>query len=82
MRGDGGEAGGHILFAGTPEELAQSGTSTGTYLAEELARITYSDDEDDEVDLDSLSSDEEEVEEEADEEMDEELNEVPEKTTK
>ena len=68
---DGGEAGGHILFSGTPEDLAQSGTSTGVYLAEELARVIYSEDEEDEVDLDSLSSDEEEVEDEPEEEPEE-----------
>ena len=37
---EGGRAGGHITFAGTPEQLAgQSGNHTGRYLAEELAAM-------------------------------------------
>jgi len=35
---DGGDAGGRILFAGTPEALAASDTYTGAYLKGELAR--------------------------------------------
>mgnify|MGYP002630525339 FL=1 len=56
---DGGEDGGHILFSGTPEELAVSGTSTGDYLAEELARVLHveSVEEEEVVDLDAMASD-------------------------
>ncbi len=35
---DGGEAGGHLLFAGTPEALAEAATPTAAFVAEELAR--------------------------------------------
>ncbi len=35
---DGGEAGGHIVFAGTPEALASSDTATGIHLRRELER--------------------------------------------
>ena len=61
---DGGEGGGRILFAGTPEQLAASDTATGRYLAEELARFTADDDDDAELDLEALVSDEEDEEEE------------------
>jgi len=35
---DGGEGGGRILFAGTPEALAEQDTPTARFMAEELAR--------------------------------------------
>ncbi|MCH8124184.1 MAG: excinuclease ABC subunit UvrA [Bacteroidetes bacterium] len=60
---DGGEAGGHILFAGTPEEIAKSDTYTGQYMAEELARdVPESDDDSEneiELDLDEMTTDDE-----------------------
>jgi excinuclease ABC subunit A len=64
----GGEGGGRILFAGTPEALAAQSTATGRFLKMELARSIYADDE--AVDLDALVSsepDETEEEEEAEE---------------
>ena len=66
----GGAGGGHILFAGTPEELAQQNTPTARYLKEELERGVYSDedvidlsDSDDEEDYEDEPVDEEEPEE-------------------
>ncbi len=57
---DGGEGGGHILFSGTPEELAKADTSTGFYLAEELKRVAEEDDDEEELDLDALLSNDDE----------------------
>lgn len=81
---DGGEAGGHILFAGTPEDIAVSDTYTGQYMAEELARdVPESDDDSEneiELDLDEMTTDDEpEPEEiilEEDDDEDEEGGEV------
>ncbi|GIV58002.1 MAG: ABC-ATPase UvrA [Rhodothermaceae bacterium] len=59
---EGGDAGGRILFAGTPEALAATDTHTGRHLREELARdarLTDDEDEDD-VDLDALAGDDDE----------------------
>jgi excinuclease ABC subunit A len=65
---EGGEAGGHILFAGTPEELAQQDTPTGCFLRKELSRaaaLAHGADEEF-IDLDVLVVDEvEPFEEEA-----------------
>ena len=56
---DGGDAGGRIQAAGTPEEVAETDTHTGRYLREELAR-SIPESEMTEVDLDALLSDEDE----------------------
>jgi excinuclease ABC subunit A len=69
---DGGEAGGRVLFSGTPEALAEQDTATGPYLKEELERTARfaADEEDESLDLDALTGDhddEEEVEEEDEE---------------
>lgn len=60
---EGGEAGGHILFAGTPEALAQQDTPTGRFLRKELARTaTFANGAEEElIDLDLLATDEEEA---------------------
>ena len=71
---DGGEGGGRILFCGTPEELAQSGTATGRYLAEEFQRVAEEEEEDEEVDLDTMVSDDDDDEGEEVVEEDEEEN--------
>ncbi len=77
---DGGEAGGRILFAGTPEELAAQDTPTALFLREELARsrrFANSEDQDEVVDLDRLTGDAEgDVDDAA--EADEEEEEAPE----
>jgi excinuclease ABC subunit A len=71
---DGGEGGGEILFSGTPEELAKQKSATGIFLAEEFERVAEDDEDEDEVDLDAMTSDEEDdgddepVEEEVEEE--------------
>ena len=65
---DGGDAGGHILFAGTPEELAQQDTYTAHFLKEELDRsktvLQEAEVDVEDVDLDALTGDDEDVEEE------------------
>ncbi|RMH54081.1 MAG: excinuclease ABC subunit UvrA [Bacteroidetes bacterium] len=64
---DGGEAGGHIVFAGTPEALAAQETHTGRFLREELARcarLRGDLEEDEELDLDALIGDDDPGEEE------------------
>jgi len=68
---EGGDAGGHILFAGTPEELAAQDTHTGRFLRKELARAAALADGADEelIDLDQLASDEETPEEEIEDEL-------------
>ncbi len=60
---DGGDDGGRIVSAGTPEETAEQSTYTGLHLREELARFTGDDEEEEDVDLDSLASEEDEMEE-------------------
>ena len=72
---DGGEAGGHILFAGTPEEIAESGTYTGQYMAEELAREITETDDQVELNLDEMTTDDEPEQEELFREEDEEEDE-------
>jgi excinuclease ABC subunit A len=70
---DGGEGGGHIVFAGTPEDLAASDTATGHFMHDELersARLRQEQDDDEEIDLDTLAGDDDgvdEVEEDEDE---------------
>src|SRR5690606_36105466 len=70
----GGDDGGHIIFSGSPEELAEQDTPTAHFLREELSRWTDSastHDEEVELDLDALAVDEaEEVEDEMDDEAD------------
>ncbi len=76
MGPEGGEAGGSIIFSGTPEDLVKSGTYTGQALKIELERSAYAPSEngmDELIDLDSLVADDEEadesdLEEEAEEE--------------
>ncbi|MFV1979706.1 MAG: excinuclease ABC subunit UvrA [Rhodothermia bacterium] len=52
---EGGDAGGEILFAGTPEELARQQTYTSKYLNDELGRQTGpASDEAEFVDLDQM----------------------------
>ncbi|HLT48538.1 MAG TPA: ATP-binding cassette domain-containing protein, partial [Rubricoccaceae bacterium] len=57
---DGGDAGGEVVFAGTPEALAEADTPTAAFLREELAR--HADEEEvgaktREIDLDALAGD-------------------------
>ncbi len=54
---DGGAAGGHIVFTGTPEQLAQADTHTGHYLRDELTRSAQFADEDEEIDFDAMAGD-------------------------
>ncbi len=75
MGPEGGDAGGRIVAEGTPEYLAEQDTFTGTYLREEFGRLSQVGEDledDEEVDLDSLASEEDEVDE-GDEEGDEDL---------
>jgi len=67
---DGGDSGGKILFSGTPEELAEQKSATGTFLKAELHRSKGSVKEE-KIDLDSMVSDEEEPDEEIIEEEEE-----------
>jgi excinuclease ABC subunit A len=64
----GGDSGGHILFAGSPEELATQDTPTAQYLREELERARVpaplEADEEIELDLDALAGDDDEDDEE------------------
>lgn len=54
---DGGEAGGRIVFSGTPPELAATDTATARYLRDELERDAEANGEvEQDVDLDSLSA--------------------------
>ena len=62
----GGEGGGRILFAGTPEALAEQDTATARFLRPELARGVR--EEDEAVDLDALTSDEPDADDETEEE--------------
>ncbi len=62
---EGGQGGGHVLFEGTPEALAEAGTSTGGFLREELARSAAAEaaeEGEDDVDLDAMTSDDEDDE--------------------
>ena len=73
---DGGEAGGHIIFSGTPEALAERDSATGRFLRMELersARLAEAENGEDEedVDLDELTSDDEDEPEEEPEEEEE-----------
>jgi excinuclease ABC subunit A len=52
---DGGAGGGRILFGGTPDDLAGSGTYTGEYLAAELARTRPGELQEVLVDLDGMT---------------------------
>jgi len=56
---DGGDKGGHIIFAGTPEELALQDTHTGHFLHKELTRFADSSngEDDEDIDLDALAGD-------------------------
>ena len=55
---EGGAEGGEIVFAGTPEEAAERDIYTGRFLREELERSARAaGEEDEEVDLDSMSDD-------------------------
>ena len=62
---DGGDAGGHILFAGSPEALAAQDTYTAHFLKEELARSAafVGEQEEEVVDLEALAGDGDDVEE-------------------
>ncbi len=75
---DGGEAGGHILATGTPEEIVDSESYTGAYLKVELARpearASSAENVDVRVDLEALASDEQDDLDDMDD-MDEESNE-------
>jgi excinuclease ABC subunit A len=67
---DGGGGGGHILFAGTPEALAEQDTPTAPFLRDELRRARRADDAEAEaeaLDLDALVGDEGEPEDDVDE---------------
>jgi len=69
---EGGEAGGEIVFTGTPEALADADTHTAPFIREELERarrVERMDDED--VDLDSMSDDDSDVVDGLDEETEE-----------
>jgi excinuclease ABC subunit A len=46
---DGGDAGGHILFSGTPEAMSEADTSTAGFLKEELERSLRAVDESEEM---------------------------------
>jgi excinuclease ABC subunit A len=71
----GGEGGGQVLFAGTPEALAERDTPTARFMAEELARsarggtVTSANAP---VDLDGMEGDSEDDEQDFDEEPEEE----------
>ena len=60
---DGGDAGGEVVFAGTPEALAERDTATAAFLREELARHVSEEASAEapvlEIDLDALVGDEE-----------------------
>ncbi len=75
----GGAAGGHILSAGTPEEVAAADTSTSIYLKEELERSQVeASAESEQLDLESLAGDADDVEDE-EPEIEEEKEELAEK---
>ena len=62
----GGTLGGRIVATGTPEEIAESDTDTGHYLARELRRSHVDRVEDEALDLETMTSDEEPDETDAD----------------
>ncbi|NNE36103.1 MAG: ATP-binding cassette domain-containing protein, partial [Rhodothermales bacterium] len=74
---DGGAAGGQIVATGTPEHIARKRSHTGRFMKEELARSVAAADDDDEIDLDSLLSDDTDDtdDEDASDEIDEDVNE-------
>lgn len=73
---EGGDAGGRVLFSGSPEELVKRETHTAAYLRLELGRAGHIPDEE-KVDLDAMTSDDDpEVEQEEDEEDDAENDEM------
>lgn len=67
----GGAAGGHILCAGTPEEVAKADTSTSKYLREELERSQVDGANGDEVDLETMAGEDGDDEGEEEQEEDE-----------
>ncbi len=69
---DGGDSGGRILAAGTPEQIAETDTFTAIYLRKELGRFFGGNGDDEEVDLDELTSEDDEEEEDVEEEEEEE----------
>jgi excinuclease ABC subunit A len=60
---EGGAGGGHIQFEGAPEALAEADTHTAQFIREELERTAAAEEksEDEDVDLDSLASDDDEA---------------------
>jgi excinuclease ABC subunit A len=61
---DGGDAGGHVIFTGTPEELARLSSATGRVLKKELQRSRIVDDADQlEISLEDLQVDDDDVDE-------------------
>ena len=78
---DGGAAGGHIIFSGTPEDLVRADTYTAAALAEELERFapgeaalgTEDEEDEEDVDLDELASEDEDDEMLEEEEEEEEV---------
>ncbi len=72
---DGGEAGGRILFSGTPEQLAEQDTPTGRYLKPELERSVRGIEEE-AIDLDQLAGEDEDTDEEPEGEESEEEGET------
>lgn len=73
---DGGESGGEILFAGTPEELAKANTATSVFIREELERVDQKgpDTDSDNFSLEDMKSDEDD---DNDLEMEEEKEDEP-----
>ena len=65
---DGGDAGGHVLFAGSPEELANQDTYTSIFLKAELERsaafVKEAEVDLEALDLDAMAGDDDEIEEE------------------
>ncbi len=53
---EGGDAGGRILFSGTPEQLVKEKTYTAEYLEKEMSRVGHTPDEET-IDLDAMTSD-------------------------
>ena len=69
----GGAGGGHIVAAGTPEEVAAGDSATARYLREELERSGgYREDDSGSLDLDQLAGDDTDEEDEVVEEFEEE----------
>ena len=65
---DGGDAGGHVLFAGSPEELANQHTYTSTFLKAELERsaafVKEAEVDVEALDLDAMAGDDDDMDEE------------------